>query len=261
LNYFLGGGDPGALEQLQDSGPRTEQQVQADDELAAFSSVVLADNEDVWNKIFAEHGSDYQEPVMVLYRQGTQSGCGMADKAVGPFYCPADNKIYLDLSFFEDLQTRFGAAGDFAMAYVISHEVGHHIQYLMGTTQKMDKLRQQVSKREYNKYSVMLELQADFYAGVWAHHAQKTKQILALVQKRFRDRRHPSGGYLPRAKPVCGRASRAIGRHQRVRYKVSVYRVGDSLRNLKLETLKLETCNAFTEVIKITMSNTSLRSS
>jgi uncharacterized protein len=179
LNLLLGGGDSGTLqEQLQDSGPRTEQEAQADDELAAFTSVVLADNEDVWNKIFAENGSEYVEPKLVLYRQGTQSGCGMADKAVGPFYCPADNKIYLDLSFFEELQTRFGAAGDFAMAYVISHEVGHHVQFLMGTSQKMDRLRQQVSKREYNKYSVMLELQADFYAGVWAHHAQKTKQIL-----------------------------------------------------------------------------------
>jgi uncharacterized protein len=179
LRMLLGGGDPGDLqEQVQNQQPMTQEQKAADDELASFASVVLADNEDVWGSIFAQNGAQYQQPKMVLYRQGTQSGCGLANSAVGPFYCPADNKIYLDLSFFEDLQNRFGASGDFAMAYVISHEVGHHVQFLLGTSEKMDQLRQQVSEKEYNRYSVMLELQADFYAGVWAHHAQKTKQIL-----------------------------------------------------------------------------------
>lgn len=178
INFFLGGGDVSQLQQLQPAEPLTEEQAKAEDELAAFVSVVLADNEDVWHRIFEENGATYVEPKLVLYRQGTQSGCGMADKAVGPFYCPADNKIYLDLSFFQELQNRFGAAGDFAIAYVVSHEVAHHVQYLMGTTEKMAAIREKVSQEDYNKYSVMLELQADFYAGVWAHHAQQTKQIL-----------------------------------------------------------------------------------
>ncbi len=177
INFFLGG-DTSQLQQLQQAEPLTEEEARKEDELASFASVVLADNEDVWHKIFQENGSTYQEPRLVLYRQGTQSGCGMADKAVGPFYCPADNMIYLDLSFFQELQQRFGASGDFAMAYVVSHEVGHHVQHLLGTTEKMAQLRGQVSQEEYNRYSVMLELQADFFAGVWAHHAQKSKQIL-----------------------------------------------------------------------------------
>jgi len=179
LNFLLGGGDSSQLEQtLQQQAPLSEEEAKAEDELAAFVSVVLADNEDVWHQIFQQNGSHYVDPSLVLYRQGTQSGCGMADKAIGPFYCPADSKIYLDLSFFQELRNRFGAGGDFAMAYVISHEVGHHIQHLLGTTSKMEELRGRVSEKEYNRYSVMLELQADFLAGVWAHHAQKTKQIL-----------------------------------------------------------------------------------
>lgn len=176
LNYFLGG-DSSQLEQLQDQGPATQQEIAADDTLAQFVSVVLAETEDVWSKIYAESGTDYPEPTLVLFRQATQSGCGYASAQTGPFYCPADQKVYIDLSFYEDLANRFGAAGDFAMAYVLAHEVGHHIQHTMGTTEKMARIREQVSEKEYNRYSVMMELQADFLAGVWAHYV-KNKGLL-----------------------------------------------------------------------------------
>lgn len=182
LNFFLGGGDPSQLPQLAptsgQSQPLSPEEQAADDERANFVKVVLADTEDVWNKLFAEQGGDYVEPTLVLFRGGVQSACGTASSASGPFYCPGDQDLYIDLSFYEDLQSRFSAPGDFAMAYVVAHEVGHHIQTLMGTSQKVQRLRQQLNEREFNKYSVMLELQADFYAGVWAHHAQKMKQIL-----------------------------------------------------------------------------------
>ncbi len=156
----------------------TAEEKAADDERAEFVRVVLADTEDIWNKIFAESGDDYQEPTLVLFRDGVQSACGTASSALGPFYCPGDQQVYIDLSFYQDLQTRFKAPGDFAMAYVIAHEVGHHIQNLNGTSEKVQRLRQRLNETEYNKYSVMLELQADFLAGVWANHAQKMKNIL-----------------------------------------------------------------------------------
>jgi predicted metalloprotease len=180
---FLGGGDGSAPPpNLPGIGTTTEQlspeEQAADDERAEFVKVVLAETEDVWNKIYAEQGQDYQEPTLVLFRGGVQSACGSASSAMGPFYCPGDNQVYIDLSFYQDLQRRFNAPGDFAMAYVIAHEVGHHIQNLNGTSQKMHNLRQQVNEREYNRYSVMMELQADFLAGVWAHHTQKMKNIL-----------------------------------------------------------------------------------
>jgi predicted metalloprotease len=124
-------------------------------------------------------GKDYQEPRLVLYRRGTESGCGMANSAVGPFYCPADHKVYMDLTFFDDLKSRFGAkGGDFAIAYVIAHEVGHHVQNLLGTFDQVQQEQQRLSKSQANKLSVSVELQADFYAGVWAHHAQQMKDIL-----------------------------------------------------------------------------------
>lgn len=182
VNFFMGGGDVSQLPQVLDgSRPQQEmtaEQSTAEDEMAQFVSVVLKDSEDVWDKIFASRGEDYLKPTLVIFRNSVQSGCGGASSASGPFYCPADQKVYIDLAFYEDLSRRFQAPGDFAMAYVIAHEVGHHIQYLTGVTQKMQQLRQQVSEKEYNRYSVMLELQADFYAGVWAHHAQKMKNIL-----------------------------------------------------------------------------------
>lgn len=180
LNMFLGGGDPstlpdpGATEPAQQLSP--EEQAR-DDERASFVKVVLADTEDVWEKLFANQGG-YQKPILVLFRQSVQSACGMAGSATGPFYCPGDQKVYIDLSFYEQMQNDLNAPGDFAMAYVIAHEVGHHIQYLNGTSEKMSRLRQQLSEEEYNKYSVKLELQADFLAGVWANHAQRMKNIL-----------------------------------------------------------------------------------
>jgi uncharacterized protein len=182
IYFFLGGSDGGSGNDnggfLQQQAPMSQEQKAAEDKLASFSKVVLADTEDVWTKLFSEQGSDYAEPRMVLFTGSDQSGCGFASAATGPFYCPADSKVYLDLSFFQDLQDRFNAPGDFAMAYVIAHEVGHHVQHLLGITEQVDRMRGRVSEAEMNKLSVRLELQADFFAGVWAHHAQKMKQIL-----------------------------------------------------------------------------------
>jgi predicted metalloprotease len=171
--YSLLGGDPSQLQNGQSDQPLTQEQAGAQDTLAQFVSVVLAETETTWHRIFEEHGSTYQEPKMVLFRGQTQSGCGFASAASGPFYCPADNMVYIDLSFYSELRERFGATGDFAMAYVVAHEVGHHVQTLMGTSDKVHQLRERLSEKEYNRYSVMLELQADFYAGVWAYHAKK----------------------------------------------------------------------------------------
>lgn len=165
-------------EQTNQSSQLTPEEQKADDERASFVKVVLAETEDVWNKIFNEKGQRYSEPALVLFRGVVESACGNASSASGPFYCPGDNKLYIDLSFYQDLQYKLNAPGDFPMAYVVAHEVGHHIQKLMGTADKVNRLRQQLSETEFNKYSVMMELQADFYAGVWAHHAQKMKDIL-----------------------------------------------------------------------------------
>jgi uncharacterized protein len=187
LVVALLGGDPRALLQQQGGGA----QVQVGDGQAAdqpldpeeekrgkFSSVVLADTEDVWTKLFAEQGQQYRPPTMVLFTGQVESACGFAEAASGPFYCPGDQKLYLDTSFFRQLDEQLGAPGDFAQAYVIAHEVGHHIQNLQGTTDKLEKIRRQVDEADYNQYSVRLELQADFYAGVCLHHAQRTKNIL-----------------------------------------------------------------------------------
>lgn len=181
--FFLGGGDINDLQQLipppqQYQQEMTAEQKQADDEEASFVKVVLADTEDVWNKIFGEMGRQYVEPTLVLFRGSTTSGCGGASAATGPFYCPADKNLYIDLSFAQQLRNEFGVKGDFAMAYVVAHEVGHHVQDLLGLTEKMNRLRQQLSETEYNKYSVRLELQADFYAGLWAHYDQKMKNVI-----------------------------------------------------------------------------------
>lgn len=165
-------------EQTSQSAQLTPEEQKADDERASFVKVVLAETEDVWNKIFAEKGQQYSEPTLVLFRDAVESACGNANSASGPFYCPGDNKLYIDLSFYQDLQYKLNTPGDFPMAYVVAHEVGHHIQNLMGTADKVNRLRRQLSETEFNKYSVMMELQADFYAGVWAHYAQKMKDIL-----------------------------------------------------------------------------------
>jgi predicted metalloprotease len=164
------GGAGGGLQESARSGPM--------DERAQFVSVVLADTEDVWHAQFARMGRTYQEPKLVLFSGLVRSACGQASAAVGPFYCPGDQNVYIDLSFYDQLQRRFGAPGDFAQAYVIAHEVGHHVQNLLGITQKVDDLRGRASKADFNRASVRLELQADFLAGVWAHHTQKAKQVL-----------------------------------------------------------------------------------
>jgi predicted metalloprotease len=173
LDYINGGGNTQAYEQ-QEPGERPE----AENQQAEFVKVVLRDTEVVWQQLFQERGQDYQEPVLVLFTGSDQSGCGMASAAMGPFYCPLDSKVYIDLSFYDDLQSRFGAPGDFAMAYVIAHEVGHHVQHLWGITDKVHGMRDQLSEEENNRMSVKLELQADFLAGVWAHHNEKINNVL-----------------------------------------------------------------------------------
>jgi uncharacterized protein len=150
----------------------------ADDRMAAFVSTVLADTEDVWKALFAAQGATYQEPKLVLFRGATPTACGTGQSAMGPFYCPGDRKVYIDLQFYETMRTRLGAPGDFAQAYVIAHEVGHHVQNLMGIAEKVDAMRQRSSPAQGNALSVRMELQADCFAGVWAHHAQRSRQIL-----------------------------------------------------------------------------------
>jgi uncharacterized protein len=170
------------LEQLQ-QGQQTEQTSvplsEADKELGQFVNAVVVDTEDIWKKIFAENGLTYENPKVVLFRNNVQTACGSATSASGPFYCPSDKTVYMDLAFFDELKNRFGAeGGDFAIAYVIAHEVGHHVQTLLGTSAKVRQLQQGVSEREANKLSVALELQADFYAGVWTNYDQQMNQIL-----------------------------------------------------------------------------------
>lgn len=148
------------------------------EELADFVSVILADTEDTWNTVLARYDMDYQEPNLVLFTDAVQSACGFANAAMGPFYCPGDRKVYLDLGFFNELKQRFQAPGDFAQAYVIAHEVGHHLQNLLGIEAKLRQAQQQVGKREANALSVMMELQADCLAGVWAQHANSSRQLL-----------------------------------------------------------------------------------
>jgi len=180
--FLLLGGDPGDVVQVLET-PGATTQVDAntplpDDELAQFISVVLADTEDVWRMLFSQAGRTYREPKLVLFRGSVQSACGFSSAATGPFYCPGDEKIYIDLTFLEDMQRRLNATGDFAMAYILAHEVGHHVQNLLGIMDQMQSLQQQSHQRESNEMLVRLELQADFLAGVWAHHAQRTKNIL-----------------------------------------------------------------------------------
>ena len=146
------------------------------DDAGKFADVVLADTDELWTKLFKEKGMEYDRPTIVLFDNSVASACGSASSATGPFYCPSDQKVYLDLTFQEELKNRFGAGGDFPMAYVIAHEVGHHVQNLLGTSDKVQQMRGQVSEAEYNRLSVKLELQADFYAGVYANHIQKLQQ-------------------------------------------------------------------------------------
>ena len=173
LNILSGGGAP---EAQVSQGPA--QRPPADDRMAKFVGTVLADTEDVWKDVFTKGGATYKEPKLVLFRGATQTACGAGEAAMGPFYCPGDQKVYIDLGFYQTLKDRLGAPGDFAQAYVIAHEVGHHVQNLLGISGKMDQMRGKVSQTEFNALSVRLELQADCFAGVWAHHAQKSRQIL-----------------------------------------------------------------------------------
>ena len=178
--FILSDGDISVLDQLDNSEVSTEETRELtpeEKELGEFTATVLADTEDVWNNIFQEYNQDYREPGMVLFTDAVQTACGGASAASGPFYCPADQKLYMDLSFFEELRNRFGAeGGDFAIAYVMAHEVGHHVQNLLGTATKVRQLQQRAGQVEANELSVALELQADFYAGVWAYHNQKYLQ-------------------------------------------------------------------------------------
>ena len=177
---MLLGGDPSAiLTQGPPAGSEpTTKTSPEEEELAEFVRVVLADTEDVWKEQFRRLGRTYQEPTLVLFRGRVQSACGFASAAVGPFYCPADSKVYIDLSFYDELRRRLGAPGDFAQAYVIAHEIGHHVQNLLGTSDRVHQAQQRAGKAEANRLSVRLELQADFYAGLWAHHAQRGRKIL-----------------------------------------------------------------------------------
>lgn len=186
ISMYIGGGDSGQL--IQEGLQQVQQQQmqgeatplsEEDKKMGEFVRVVLADTEDVWKKIFAENGMTYEEPKLVLFRDAVETACGGASSASGPFYCPADKMVYMDLAFFEELRTRFGAkGGDFAIAYVIAHEIGHHIQNLLGKSGEVHRMQQQLSEKDGNRLSVSLELQADYYAGVWAHHDQQLNRML-----------------------------------------------------------------------------------
>jgi uncharacterized protein len=183
VSYFLGVSPMTVLNVLSGgSAPATQQapaqRPPADDRMAQFVSTVLGDTEDVWGNVFTQGGGSYRQPKLVLFRGATSTACGQGQAAMGPFYCPADQKVYIDLGFYETLKNQLGAPGDFAQAYVIAHEVGHHVQNLLGITTKMDQMRGRVSETEYNAMSVRLELQADCFAGVWANHAQEARQLL-----------------------------------------------------------------------------------
>ena len=182
----LSGGDSGELlnsvQQQLEQGNQTEQTIELtaeDKKMGEFVSTVLADTEDVWGKIFRDNGATYKEPRLVLFRDGVKTACGGASSASGPFYCPTDQTVYMDLAFFDELKNKLGAqGGDFAIAYVIAHEIGHHVQTLLGTSDQMRKAQQSASQTEGNRLSVALELQADFYAGVWTHYNQKMNNVL-----------------------------------------------------------------------------------
>lgn len=180
LSIFTGKDLTGLLSLFdQGTSVQTEQPVdrgsRPDDDMAEMVSVVLASTEDVWTDLFSEQNASYQPPNLVMFDQSTSSACGMASSAMGPFYCPGDQKVYIDLAFCSDLKTRFQAPGDFAVAYVVAHEVGHHVQNLMGITDQVHQMRSRLSQKDYNALSVKLELQADFLAGVWGYYAKDSR--------------------------------------------------------------------------------------
>ncbi|QEQ96871.1 neutral zinc metallopeptidase [Neptunomonas concharum] len=177
LNMLLGGGGASIPTQTQQI-PNSRSSPAPNDEMADFVSVVLADTEDTWIPLFQQMGKQYQQPRLVLFRNSVRSACGLAQSAMGPFYCPADQKVYIDLSFYDELKHAFGAPGDFAQAYVIAHEVGHHVQQQFGILQKVHQMQQGMPKVQANALSVKLELQADCLAGIWAHHANRVRQVV-----------------------------------------------------------------------------------
>lgn len=176
------GVDPMALLQMTEgAGPATTERYEPtaeENRTAEFISVILADTEETWDRIFRERGEEYRKPTLVLFTGGTRSACGFAGAAVGPFYCPRDRQIYIDLSFYEDLARRYGAPGDFARAYVLAHEVGHHVQTLFGISDRVRQAQEEASRAEANRLSVRMELQADCLAGVWGHHAERFRDLL-----------------------------------------------------------------------------------
>jgi predicted metalloprotease len=173
--YLLGGDPSSVINNNPQFVPAQETTApnKANDAAGQFAAVVLADTEDIWSRLFDKMNRQYSNPTLVLFTEATASGCGFASQASGPFYCPADSKVYIDLSFFDEMKSRFNAAGDFAQAYVIAHEVGHHVQHLLGITNKVNAQRAMLGETDMNKLSVKLELQADFLAGVWAHYEQQ----------------------------------------------------------------------------------------
>jgi len=185
--YLLGGDPSGIINNSPANAPVQETTApnMTEDAAGQFAAVVLADTEDTWRSLFSKINKQYTDPTLVLFSEATQSGCGFASQASGPFYCPADSKLYIDLSFFEEMKTRFSASGDFAQAYVIAHEVGHHVQHLLGITNRVEAQRGRLSETEMNKLSVKLELQADFFAGVWAHY-EKDKNYLMWEHTQIR---------------------------------------------------------------------------
>lgn len=185
LIIFMGGDPEQALKAGagQQSSQSQSAQVDPNDPGAVFVKKILGETEDVWNAQFRSMGRTYQEPRLVLFSGQVESACGLADAAVGPFYCPGDNQVYIDLAFYDVLRDQLGANGDFAQAYVIAHEVGHHVQNLLGVSEKVEAARQQLSERDFNRMSVKMELQADFYAGLWAHYAKNLKLNEADIQE------------------------------------------------------------------------------
>lgn len=230
----MGGGQTSSAPQSRQPANR------GNDEAADFVSVVLADTEDTWSDLFRSAGQRYQAPKLVLYSDGVQSACGMNSAASGPFYCPGDSKVYLDLSFLRELQ-KFGAHGDFAVAYVIAHEIGHHVQNLVGTSRKIRQLQMRSSKREANALSVLVELQADCFAGVWANHAHRQRNIL--------EQGDVEEGLNAAASVGDDRMLRMAGRrvhpdaftHGSSKQRTQWFRLG-------LKTGDLDTCNTFAQV-------------
>lgn len=181
LIIFFLGGDPSSIINnssfVQPNAPSEYVQSDEENELYDFASVVLAETETVWDNLFEEQGLEYEYPTLVIYNDSVDTACGPATSAVGPFYCPGDNSVYIDLSFYEELKQNFKAPGDFAFAYVIAHEVGHHVQNQLGISEQVMALRNQMSEAEFNKYMVRLELQADYFAGVWAHYVERANLL------------------------------------------------------------------------------------